>query len=78
MKKLLVTRPTTEENLTYDANGNIMTMNQKGFKINGSGLIDQLTYTYQTNSNKLSKVDDAVNVADSKMRRSRMKANEMK
>jgi RHS repeat-associated protein len=42
-------------------------MNQKGFKINGSGLIDQLTYTYQTNSNKLSKVDDAVNDPLSKL-----------
>ena len=47
--------------LTYDANGNILTMNQYGLKINTSPLIDQLSYTYQTNSNKLSKVIDAVN-----------------
>jgi len=57
----------TTDNLTYDANGNILSMNQKGFKINGSGPIDQLTYTYQTNSNKLSKVDDAVNDPLSKL-----------
>jgi len=47
--------------LTYDANGNILTMNQYGLKINTSPLIDQLSYTYQTNANKLSKVVDAVN-----------------
>ncbi len=47
-------------NLTYDANGNILSMNQKGFWINGSNYIDQLTYTYNTTSNKLLKVVDAV------------------
>jgi len=57
----------TVNNLSYDANGNIMTMNQYGFKVNGSGLIDQLTYTYQTNSNKLIKVDDVFNDAGSKL-----------
>lgn len=50
----------TVNNLSYDANGNIITMNQKGFKVNGSALIDQLNYTYQTNSNKLAKVDDVM------------------
>ncbi len=50
----------TTNNLTYDANGNILTMNQKGFWINGSNYIDQLTYIYNTNSNKLLKVVDAV------------------
>jgi hypothetical protein len=35
-------------------------MNQKGFKVNASALIDQMTYTYQTTSNKLAKVTDAV------------------
>jgi len=48
-------------NLTYDANGNILSMNQKGFTVGGSAIIDQLTYTYQTNSNKLSIVNDAAN-----------------
>ena len=51
----------TTNSLTYDANGNILTMNQKGFTVGGSSLIDQLTYAYQTNSNKLSQVTDAVN-----------------
>ncbi len=54
-------------NMSYDANGNIITMNQKGLKINTSPLIDQLAYTYQTNSNKLSKVVDAVVDKDSKL-----------
>ena len=51
----------TVSNLTYDANGNILSMNQKGFTVGGSAIIDQLTYTYQTNSNKLSIVNDAAN-----------------
>jgi len=46
-------------NLSYDANGNIMTMNQYGLKSSGSSaIIDQLTYTYRTASNKLAKVAD--------------------
>ncbi len=57
----------TTGNLTYDANGNIMSMNQNGFKVGGSTPIDQLTYTYQTNSNKLSQVNDVVNDANSKL-----------
>jgi RHS repeat-associated protein len=46
-------------NMSYDANGNIVTMNQKGLKVNVSSTIDQLSYTYTTNSNKLIKVADA-------------------
>ena len=57
----------TTSNLSYDANGNILSMNQKGFKVGGSALIDQLTYAYQTNSNKLSQVNDAVNDAYRKL-----------
>lgn len=57
----------TANNFSYDANGNILTMNQYGFKVNGSAIIDQLTYTYQTNSNKLSKVNDAANDPLSKL-----------
>jgi RHS repeat-associated protein len=50
------------DSLMYDANGNILKMNQKGFKIgNPAGLIDQLTYSYQTNSNQLSQVIDGAN-----------------
>ena len=54
-------------NLSYDANGNIMTMNQKGWKLTGSVTIDQLAYTYQTNSNKLDKVIDGVSDAATKL-----------
>ncbi|MEO6230421.1 MAG: DUF6443 domain-containing protein [Ferruginibacter sp.] len=49
------------ENLTYDANGNILSMWQKGWKINNSDYIDKLTYNYKTNSNQLLNVIDLVN-----------------
>lgn len=57
----------TVNNLTYDQNGNILSMNQKGFKVTGSAFIDQLTYSYQSNSNKLSQVNDASNEPQSKL-----------
>jgi len=44
--------------LSYDANGNILTMNQKGWKLGGSVTIDSLLYTYNTSSNKLLNVLD--------------------
>jgi RHS repeat-associated protein len=48
--------------LTYDANGNILSMNQKGFKVGTpTGLIDQLTYSYKLDSNQLLHVYDAAN-----------------
>lgn len=48
--------------LSYDANGNIMSMNQHGFKVGSpAATIDSLTYAYQTSSNKLSQVTDAAN-----------------
>lgn len=50
----------------YDANGNILSMQQKGLKLNSSALIDNLTYTYNTNSNKLANVADAI-TADQKL-----------
>jgi YD repeat-containing protein len=52
-------------NLTYDANGNILTMAQKGFTVGGSAFIDQLCYSYlNTNgSNKLMGVTDTANNA---------------
>ncbi len=50
----------------YDANGNILAMQQKGLKLNSSALIDNLTYTYNTNSNKLANVADAI-TADQKL-----------
>ncbi len=45
----------------YDANGNIKQMQQWGLKINASTQIDNLTYNYTTNSNKLLNVIDASN-----------------
>ena len=52
----------TVSGLAYDGNGNILAMNQKGFKVGTpASLIDQLTYTYQSGSNKLSQVNDAAN-----------------
>ncbi len=52
--------------LGYDANGNIQSMIQQGFKIGGTGTpIDSLTYTYSFASspytNKLSQVHDQYN-----------------
>ena len=57
-----VTMGTTGANdgTAYDANGNILKMQQMGLKANTSALIDNLTYTYNTNSNKFSAVTDAV------------------
>lgn len=45
----------------YDQNGNILKMQQWGLKINASSQIDDLAYTYSTNTNKLLNVIDAVN-----------------
>lgn len=47
-------------NLVYDANGNIINMTQKGMIGASIGTIDQLSYTYQANSNKLLSVNDAI------------------
>jgi len=58
----------TVNNLAYDANGNILTLNQMGK--NGTAapsLIDQLTYTYRSNSNKLAKVADPINTSAAKL-----------
>jgi RHS repeat-associated protein len=53
--------------LSYDANGNILTQSQKGWKVSGSNFIDQLTYSYTTNTNKLLGVTDANNDNTSKL-----------
>ena len=45
---------------SYDANGNILTMMQYGWKVNGNVVIDHLSYGYQSNSNKLLNVGDTV------------------
>jgi RHS repeat-associated protein len=45
--------------VTYNANGSIKTLSRNGYKANNSfGLVDNLDYTYNTNSNKILKVDD--------------------
>jgi hypothetical protein len=47
-------------NVNYDANGNITNLSRNGYKSNSTfGLIDNLNYTYNTNANKILKVDDA-------------------
>ena len=48
--------------ISYDQNGNILTMNQNGLEVTSSGPIDQLTYNYGLNSNQLSSVSDAAPV----------------
>lgn len=47
--------------ISYDLNGNILTMNQMGLKLNSSTLIDSLVYGYVTSTNKLNYVTDKVN-----------------
>ncbi len=53
----------TVSNLTYDLNGNIKSMNQRG-NLPSVGDMDILTYKYQPNSNQLQNVEDAVPVAN--------------
>ena len=51
------------ENLTYDARGNILTLNRYGYTPSGAcfavNQIDNLTCTYNTGTNKLQKIADA-------------------
>ena len=51
----------TVSNITYDLNGNIQTLDRMGFDGAGYTLIDQLSYTYDNNSNILKSVSDAIN-----------------
>ncbi len=53
--------------LTYDANGNILTMHQKAWKVSGSAFIDQLTYNYILSGNRLLNVIDFPNDPQSKL-----------
>ncbi len=57
-------------NMSYDLNGNILTMSQNALKINASSIIDNLKYNYITGTNKLKNVTDisysATNVGDFK------------
>lgn len=50
-------------NTAYDANGNILQMQQWGLKLNASSQIDNLRYTYYSGSNKLKSVTDFNNDA---------------
>jgi RHS repeat-associated protein len=47
--------------ISYDINGNILSMTQKGWKLGGSITIDSLLYGYISNSNKLDYVNDLAN-----------------
>lgn len=53
--------------LNFDANGNILNMNQKGWKLGGSSTIDSLVYGYISNSNKLNYVTDRANDAATRL-----------
>ncbi len=52
------------ESLTYDLRGNIQTLQRTGYYQNGAtctyGQIDNLTYTYTTNTNRVHRIQDAV------------------
>jgi RHS repeat-associated protein len=45
-------------NMSYDYNGNILSMTQKGLKISISSVIDNLKYSYIAGTNKLKNVTD--------------------
>jgi RHS repeat-associated protein len=53
--------------MSYDANGNILSMLHKGWMTGGSSTIDSLSYHYHTGSNKLLNVLDGVNDADTRL-----------
>lgn len=57
----------TQNGFTYDYNGNILTMNRQGFLLGSSAAIDQLTYTYTPNTNRLQSVVDAANNTTTKL-----------
>jgi RHS repeat-associated protein len=54
-------------NLTYDLNGNILTQDQKGWKVTGSNFIDRLRYNYVVNTNQLKNVIDLNNDVATKL-----------
>ncbi len=53
--------------LNYDANGNILNMNQRGWKLGGAVTIDSLLYTYISNTNRLLNVLDRKNDTATKL-----------
>ncbi|NML21937.1 hypothetical protein HHL16_13695 [Pseudoflavitalea sp. G-6-1-2] len=56
----------TLKDMSYDANGNILSMSQRGWKLGGSATIDSLLCTYN-NSNKLQNVIDRSNDVQTKL-----------
>jgi RHS repeat-associated protein len=54
-------------NMSYDPNGNILGMKQRGLKGFSSATIDSLTYSYYTNTNRLKQVVDGTNDNASKL-----------
>ncbi|WP_220100743.1 RHS repeat-associated core domain-containing protein [Chitinophaga oryzae] len=50
----------TVSNINYDANGNLLTMKQRGQVDNAEGEVDKLSYRYNDNSNQLKSVYDTV------------------
>ena len=57
----------TVNNLSYDGNGNILSMDQKGWKVGGSVTIDSLKYQYFNYSNRLMSVVDFTNDSAAKL-----------
>jgi RHS repeat-associated protein len=53
--------------MSYDPNGNILSMKQKGLKISGSETLDDLSYHYYSGTNRLLNVIDANNDAQTKL-----------
>src|SRR5690606_37103597 len=51
----------TVKDMSYDQNGNILSMTQKGWKLAGSSVIDSLAYGYNSSSNQLNYVTDKTN-----------------
>jgi RHS repeat-associated protein len=58
---------TLDPTKAYDANGNILQMQQWGLKINTSSQIDNLRYTYFSGSNRLKSVTDFNNETTTKL-----------
>jgi hypothetical protein len=50
----------TASNISYDGNGNILSMKQRGLLLGSSSTIDSLTYQYFSHSNQLQKVTDGI------------------
>jgi RHS repeat-associated protein len=59
----------TVEGISYDANGNLLTMKQWGWKLTGNAVVDDLVYTYKNNniSNQLLNVRDNLNDPNTKL-----------